>query len=142
MHDALQSEFLNNLYLANPVTLAVLAFQRGIWVAGADAPQPTDLGLRILVAIAIGLPLLWICQRVFARFGRPPVQLVPLVLDHNLRNTRQIAQTFVPLAPPLQPLAANGALATSTRDSLPPLATSSFLPFLPFQAPFKTSFSC
>ena len=38
-------------------------------------------------------------QRVFARFGRPPVPLVPLVLDHNLRNTRQIAETFVPLAP-------------------------------------------
>ncbi|HYN30826.1 MAG TPA: NERD domain-containing protein [Dermatophilaceae bacterium] len=38
-------------------------------------------------------------QRVFERFGRPPVPLVPLVLDHNLRNTRQIAETFVPLAP-------------------------------------------
>ena len=38
-------------------------------------------------------------QRVFARFGRPPVPLVPLVLDHNLRNTKQIAETFVPLAP-------------------------------------------
>ncbi len=67
VHDALHSQFLNELYLANPVTLAVLAFQRGIWVAGAGVPQPTDLGLRILIAIAIGLPLLWICQRVFAR---------------------------------------------------------------------------
>lgn len=38
-------------------------------------------------------------QRVFARFGRPPVALVPLVLDHNLRNTRQIAASFVSLAP-------------------------------------------
>jgi hypothetical protein len=38
-------------------------------------------------------------QRVFARFGRPPFPLVPLVLDHNLRNTRQIAEVFVPLAP-------------------------------------------
>lgn len=38
-------------------------------------------------------------QRVFARFGRPPVAMVPLVLDHNLRNTRQIAESFVPLAP-------------------------------------------
>lgn len=38
-------------------------------------------------------------QRIFARFGRPPVQLVPLVLDHNLRNTRQIHETFGPLAP-------------------------------------------
>lgn len=37
-------------------------------------------------------------QRVFQRFGRPPVTLVPLVLDHNLRNTKQIARTFLPLA--------------------------------------------
>lgn len=38
-------------------------------------------------------------QRLFRRFGRPPVPLVPLVLDHNLRNTRQIAEVFRPLAP-------------------------------------------
>lgn len=38
-------------------------------------------------------------QRVFPRFGRPPVRLVPLVLDHNLRNTQQIADVFSPLAP-------------------------------------------
>ena len=38
-------------------------------------------------------------QRIFARFGHPPVQLVPLVLDHNLRNTQQIAKAFGPLAP-------------------------------------------
>ena len=38
-------------------------------------------------------------QRIFGRFGRPPVPLVPLVLDHNLRNTKQIHQTFGPLAP-------------------------------------------
>lgn len=37
-------------------------------------------------------------QRLFNRFGRPPVPLVPLVLDHNLRNTRQIAEVFQPLA--------------------------------------------
>ncbi|HEY1134013.1 MAG TPA: NERD domain-containing protein [Nocardioides sp.] len=38
-------------------------------------------------------------QRIFARFGRPPVSLVPLVLDHNLRNTKQIHDSFGPLAP-------------------------------------------
>lgn len=38
-------------------------------------------------------------QRLFERFGRPPIELVPLVLDHNLRNTRQIAEAFGPLAP-------------------------------------------
>ena len=36
-------------------------------------------------------------QKVFERTGRPPVDLVPLVLDHNLRNTRQIASAFMPL---------------------------------------------
>jgi len=67
VNEALQSEFLNALYLANPVTLAVLAYQRGIWVAGGALPQPTDLGLRLVIALLIGLPVLWICQRVFAR---------------------------------------------------------------------------
>ena len=38
-------------------------------------------------------------QRITQRFGAPPVPLVPLILDHNLRNTRQIAETFNPLAP-------------------------------------------
>jgi superfamily I DNA/RNA helicase len=36
-------------------------------------------------------------QRVFDRQGAPPVPLVPLVLDHNMRNTRQIAAAFEPL---------------------------------------------
>ena len=36
-------------------------------------------------------------QRVFDRQGSPPVPIVPLILDHNLRNTRQIATTFSPL---------------------------------------------
>jgi hypothetical protein len=38
-------------------------------------------------------------QQVFARYGRPPIQLVPLVLDHNVRNTRQIGTVFNPLTP-------------------------------------------
>ena len=36
-------------------------------------------------------------QRVFDRQGTPPVPLVPLILDHNIRNTRQIATAFQPL---------------------------------------------
>ena len=39
-------------------------------------------------------------QRIFARFGQPPVPLVPLVLDHNLRNTKQIHETFGRSPPP------------------------------------------
>lgn len=33
-------------------------------------------------------------QRVFARFGDTPVPMPTLLLDQNLRNTRQIAETF------------------------------------------------
>ncbi|RUP02492.1 MAG: nuclease [Mycobacterium sp.] len=36
-------------------------------------------------------------QRVFSRHGTPPVPLVPLILDHNVRNTKQIANAFQPL---------------------------------------------
>ncbi|WP_034511503.1 NERD domain-containing protein [Blastococcus sp. URHD0036] len=38
-------------------------------------------------------------QRVFARQGRPTVDLVPINLNENLRNTKQIANTFRTLAP-------------------------------------------
>lgn len=38
-------------------------------------------------------------QRVFARQGRPAVDLVPFSLTENLRNTQQIAQTFGSLTP-------------------------------------------
>jgi hypothetical protein len=38
-------------------------------------------------------------QRVFARQGRPTVDLIPIPLNENLRNTKQIAGTFSSLAP-------------------------------------------
>ncbi|AXT85115.1 nuclease [Aeromicrobium sp. A1-2] len=38
-------------------------------------------------------------QRIFQRFGDSPAGLVPLILDRNLRNTKQISQAFSPMAP-------------------------------------------
>ncbi|MEV7396704.1 NERD domain-containing protein/DEAD/DEAH box helicase [Aeromicrobium sp. NPDC092404] len=38
-------------------------------------------------------------QRIFQRFGDSPAGLVPLILDRNLRNTKQISQTFSSMAP-------------------------------------------
>ncbi len=58
---------LLELYTNNPITLAVLGFQKAFWVAGSGAAFPTDLLLRQGIAIAIGLVLLVIAQRVFAR---------------------------------------------------------------------------
>ena len=60
-------------------------------------------------------------QRVFSRFGTPPVPLVPLVLDHNLRNTTEIGETINPLAPNrMRLLGGHGAKVTfvpSTKDA-------------------------
>ncbi|SEH47649.1 UvrD-like helicase C-terminal domain-containing protein [Mycolicibacterium rutilum] len=52
-------------------------------------------------------------QRVFDRHGAPPVPLVPLILDHNVRNTRQIANAFQPLVDhPMRFLGGEGPAVT------------------------------
>lgn len=74
----LKLPWLTEVYLWNPMTNAVLAFQKGIWLAGSEirqiggvdiAPQPwpADLDLRLLIVTAIGLGLLIVCQRIFQR---------------------------------------------------------------------------
>jgi ABC-2 type transport system permease protein len=63
----LQGSWLQELYLANPVTLAVLAFQRGMWAAGADEPFPSLFPMRLGIALVCSLTLLWGAQRVFSR---------------------------------------------------------------------------
>lgn len=65
--DQFAGSWVQELYLANPVTLAVLAFQRGTWIRGADQPFPDQMPLRLLVATAICALLLWLAQRIFAR---------------------------------------------------------------------------
>jgi ABC-2 type transport system permease protein len=67
-----------DLYLLNPLTNIVLAFQRGMWVAGSHAvtlsghvvkaqPWPAAMPLRLLIFGVIGLALLVVAQRIFAR---------------------------------------------------------------------------
>jgi len=55
------------IYTNNPLTLAVLAFQRAFWVAGEGAASPDHLMLRLAVALVVGLILLVTCHRVFIR---------------------------------------------------------------------------
>ncbi len=61
------STLITELYLANPMTLVVLGFQRIFWVQGEGQPAPDALGSRLGVALVLGLVLLWLCQRFFAR---------------------------------------------------------------------------
>ena len=67
VHDALRGSWLEQLYLANPVTVVVLTFQRAIWAAGADQTWPPDLLLRLALTGAASLAFLWVAQRIFAR---------------------------------------------------------------------------
>lgn len=70
--------WLESVYLLNPVSVAILAFQKGLWKAGSESttlgttvvapqPWPADLDLRLLIVAAVGLVFLAIAQRVFAR---------------------------------------------------------------------------
>ncbi|OIQ93367.1 teichoic acid translocation permease protein TagG [mine drainage metagenome] len=59
--------FYEPLYLSNPMTLVAMGFQKTFWVAGDKQVFPPQLGLRLGITLAIGLILLWLCQRVFAR---------------------------------------------------------------------------
>lgn len=70
--------WIERLYLANPMTLVTLGFQKAFWVAG-DAqpvsikngvlitPYPPGLGRSLFLMLCISVVLLWFSQRVFAR---------------------------------------------------------------------------
>ena len=59
--------WLLEVYTNNPLTLAVLGFHRAFWVSGTPADFPPDLPLRMLIVGLVGLVLVWVAQRIFAR---------------------------------------------------------------------------
>ena len=73
VHNALHGNWLEQLYLANPVTIVVIAMQKALWEAGSSATGalqqawPAHLELRLLIALAVSVLLLWLAQRLFSR---------------------------------------------------------------------------
>ena len=68
VRDALGHGLALDIYTSNPITLAVLGFQKAFWTAGAaTAAYPDGLMLRLGIAFVIGLVLLVVFQRVFSR---------------------------------------------------------------------------
>ncbi|WP_165066066.1 ABC transporter permease [Marisediminicola senii] len=68
VRDQIPTAWMLEVYTNNPVTLAVLGFQRAFWTSGHDIVEyPSELLLRQGVAIFVGLILLVAFQRVFAR---------------------------------------------------------------------------
>lgn len=73
VHKLLGGNWLEQLYLANPVTIAVIAMQKALWAAGSTSVGPLaqvwpeHLGLRLVITLVVSLVLLWLSQRVFSR---------------------------------------------------------------------------
>lgn len=65
--DNMPSETLQTIYLTNPITIAIMGFQKTFWVAGDDKPFPADLDLRLWIWLAVGIVFSFIAQRVFSR---------------------------------------------------------------------------
>lgn len=73
VHTAVGGGWLEELYLASPVTLSIIAAQKALWAAGSTDVGgivqywPAGLEVRLLIALAVSIVLLWAAQRVFSR---------------------------------------------------------------------------
>lgn len=73
IQNQLNGNWMEQVYLLNPVTLSIIAAQKALWTGGStgvgDMAQawPDNLELRLLAAFLCSVVLLWISQRVFSR---------------------------------------------------------------------------
>jgi ABC-2 type transport system permease protein len=63
----LMPTWLAEIYLNNPVTLAVIGFQEAFWAPTSNAEPLENLALRLVIAGVIGVVFLFGAQRVFSR---------------------------------------------------------------------------
>ncbi|GAB3585190.1 ABC transporter permease [Leifsonia lichenia] len=77
VRDALGHSLALDIYTDNPITLAVLGFQKAMWVGGQGVAEYPDLLLmRMGIAFVIGVVLLFVFQRVFSRLQGNFAQVV------------------------------------------------------------------
>ena len=55
------------IFIDNPITLSVLGFHMSFWSASDLGISAADLAIRMVIAGIIGLVLLFLSQRVFAK---------------------------------------------------------------------------
>ncbi|MFT4306907.1 MAG: ABC transporter permease [Microbacterium sp.] len=63
----LTNRIVLEIYTNNPLTLAILGFQRAFWVSGDALAYPSHLAIRLAVALVVGLALLFLTHRFFLR---------------------------------------------------------------------------
>lgn len=59
--------WITSIYLANPITIGVIGFQEAFWAGPSGGELLPYLWLRMLIAGAVGLLVLWWGQRYFAK---------------------------------------------------------------------------
>lgn len=63
-------QFITDVYLYNPMALAVMGFQKAFWVQGQYAQWPVHLLTKLGIMFLIGIVLVFIAQRFFDRLQR------------------------------------------------------------------------
>lgn len=69
----LHGNWIEQLYLANPVTIAIIGMQKALWAGGLEGTGataqvwPDNLALRLVIMLVVSTILLWISQRIFSR---------------------------------------------------------------------------
>jgi ABC-2 type transport system permease protein len=72
VHKVVGGTIWEQIYLANPITLAVVGMQKGLWLSGQTDPSqywPDFLWLRMLVALGISLCLLFGAHLIFKKLS-------------------------------------------------------------------------
>lgn len=68
VHQALQGSWLEQMYLANPITISIVGAQKALWGAGSQGQVwPSNLSMLMAIAMVVSLVLLFLAQRFFAR---------------------------------------------------------------------------
>ena len=70
VHSAIGGSWIEGLYFLNPITVAVLGMQKGLWIAGShDSSQfwPQNLEFVLVTELLLSVILLWISQRIFSK---------------------------------------------------------------------------
>jgi ABC-2 type transport system permease protein len=70
------SGFWLEVYLANPITVAIMGFQKAVWRSGSEVmgTWPDDLLVRLWISLAFSVIFTFIAQRIFSRMQRSIAQ--------------------------------------------------------------------
>ncbi|MCO8182845.1 MAG: ABC transporter permease [Tropheryma whipplei] len=67
VNGAVHSNIAEQLYLLNPMAIAVMGMQKTFWTAGSSVHWPADIDARLIIVFLVGLLLLFLAHRIFVK---------------------------------------------------------------------------